>query len=1185
MNSRKFLFLLPLLIAGLLVRSQVVQPMNYTHYSFPYNVNIGSGKVRPTNPSAFLEVGDSTGSKKGVLLPGGNIGDIVNPVQRLLLFDSASQKYWFYNGTSWEILSAGYSAMRAGDSTAHSNGSSPFTFLSTDGKLTFQVVEDDPVYGDYVAVQVNEDQFNVGLQRDLADSLYIVDIYKRSDSLFVKKNGVETLLDTIQPIYFDKEQFDTTRSGITPSEPVLINVRDTTALPAYFVGYNPTNRRFYYYTSGGFGGGGGAVSSVFGRTGAVTAQSSDYSSFYPLLSGTYNNPSWLNQLAWPKITGTPTTLGGYGITDAFNGDYNNLANKPTIPTNTNQLTNGAGFLTAETDPKRLQSLAVTGTTTKTITATLADASTVTATFTDLSGSGGGSGIDSVRLKSAGSDSTMQYSGGVGSFAFRRQRVFNVRDYGATGDSTQDATSAIQAATDAAFNAGGGTVYFPNGIYSVKGSLNGVTNSQIVIPAAGNDRTRAHVRYLGEGAPNFSPVALYQDSPVVWRGPIIHSTIQGTGTAPAIFGGTGSGGTFTLNYASFENLIIYNKANAGTTGPTMTAINGRELASVWVNNCVIGVDSSLYRDTIPVNQVAGIVTTRVGGETMSGVKNTLVFGYRYGVVAGEHCNLENVNAWGCYAGFVIQKTSHPIYATKLTSQWNTIDVLVPNSTLMGIPSGATNFVINELSVETYTNPAVGTRWFQSVKNIVDSGNNAKGFINYRIADQGGAQITLTKYAADSMRLLPLTNVGILPSPLFVSPDRTFGNSLQVARGDGVNAYRAIGANDSYLRNNGNGDVVIFNGNPTGSVKLAPGNAFSTSQFEVNPTGTIIGTNAATTTVNAMRLYTPALASGASASSILGRDNSNGFYWNYLYHSTFSNQYVSLQNINVNPGTNSLTYTYNGDVGVGTTTPVAKFSVVGNSVDSGNHTTYGILSASGSAGIVQANGTGTDLVKIIGSNASRAGLYAQTTNAAAQTTFYFENNRGSFASYGGLLYGGSTNSTGNLFGQGRADRLVFFADGASNLGMSIGTLSNQSLTFGTNNTERMVISNAGAVRMNTYTAGTATFDGSGNITSSSDQRIKHSIRPFTYGLAAINLIHPASFIYNSDSSNTRMNGFIAQDVQKAIPGAVHVGKDKEGTLSLETNAILAALVNAVKEQQQQIETLKKEIETLKATTIKH
>lgn len=33
-------------------------------------------------------------------------------------------------------------------------------------------------------------------------------------------------------------------------------------------------------------------------------------------TGSYSNPSWLTSLAWGKISGTPTTLSGYGITDA-----------------------------------------------------------------------------------------------------------------------------------------------------------------------------------------------------------------------------------------------------------------------------------------------------------------------------------------------------------------------------------------------------------------------------------------------------------------------------------------------------------------------------------------------------------------------------------------------------------------------------------------------------------------------------------------------------------------------------------------------------------------------------------------------------------------------------------------------------------------------------------------------------
>lgn len=44
--------------------------------------------------------------------------------------------------------------------------------------------------------------------------------------------------------------------------------------------------------------------------------------------------------AWSEITGKPSFA-----TVATSGDYGDLSNKPTIPTNTNQLTNGAGFIT------------------------------------------------------------------------------------------------------------------------------------------------------------------------------------------------------------------------------------------------------------------------------------------------------------------------------------------------------------------------------------------------------------------------------------------------------------------------------------------------------------------------------------------------------------------------------------------------------------------------------------------------------------------------------------------------------------------------------------------------------------------------------------------------------------------------------------------------------------------------
>jgi len=62
---------------------------------------------------------------------------------------------------------------------------------------------------------------------------------------------------------------------------------------------------------------------------ATTSSMNTALSGYASLSGSYSNPSFINSLAWAKISGAPI-----------------------IPTNTNQLTNGSGFITSytETDP-------------------------------------------------------------------------------------------------------------------------------------------------------------------------------------------------------------------------------------------------------------------------------------------------------------------------------------------------------------------------------------------------------------------------------------------------------------------------------------------------------------------------------------------------------------------------------------------------------------------------------------------------------------------------------------------------------------------------------------------------------------------------------------------------------------------------------------------------------------------
>jgi len=94
--------------------------------------------------------------------------------------------------------------------------------------------------------------------------------------------------------------------------------------------------------------------SGFGITDAVTTSSTDT---FTNKSG--NISQWLNDTgfitsvpaqSFTSLTGKPTTIAGYGITDAFfDGAYASLSGLPTIPTNNNQLTNGAGFITSYID--------------------------------------------------------------------------------------------------------------------------------------------------------------------------------------------------------------------------------------------------------------------------------------------------------------------------------------------------------------------------------------------------------------------------------------------------------------------------------------------------------------------------------------------------------------------------------------------------------------------------------------------------------------------------------------------------------------------------------------------------------------------------------------------------------------------------------------------------------------------
>ena len=90
----------------------------------------------------------------------------------------------------------------------------------------------------------------------------------------------------------------------------------------------------------------------------------------------------------------------------------------------------------------------------------------------------------------------------------------------------------------------------------------------------------------------------------------------------------------------------------------------------------------------------------------------------------------------------------------------------------------------------------------------------------------------------------------------------------------------------------------------------------------------------------------------------------------------------------------------------------------------------------------------------------------------------------------------------------------------------------------------------------------------LTETSDERLKTDIVPLANALNTVLSLEGKAFVKDGKASI----GLIAQQVQKVLPQVVVTGNDEMQTLSVQYGNIVAVLIEAVKEQQKQIEELK-------------
>jgi hypothetical protein len=177
-------------------------------------------------------------------------------------------------------------------------------------------------------------------------------------------------------------------------------------------------------------------------------------------------------------------------------------------------------------------------------------------------------------------------------------------------------------------------------------------------------------------------------------------------------------------------------------------------------------------------------------------------------------------------------------------------------------------------------------------------------------------------------------------------------------------------------------------------------------------------------------------------------------------------------------------------------------------------------------------------------------------------------------------GMTISSGNLWFR---DQIAF-----------IGTQTNHTIYFRTNNINRMVIGAAGNIGIGTNPsyllhvgANSAAKPGSNTWTVASDERLKTITGTYNKGLAELMQLQAITYYYKDTGDSLFLPevfeqeniGFSAQAVQEVFPEAVAPFMDGR-YLGLDIHPILIAYLNAIKELNDNKNSTEEEIELLKA-----
>jgi len=367
----------------------------------------------------------------------------------------------------------------------------------------------------------------------------------------------------------------------------------------------------------------------------------------------------------------------------------------------------------------------------------------------------------------------------------------------------------------------------------------------------------------------------------------------------------------------------------------------------------------------------------------------------------------------------------------------------------------------------------------------------------------------------------------------NPIITFGRAGSAVAG-------AIGYDDNlgslYIgTTTGHNFIIKTDNTPRLTIASTGAASFSSSvTSSFGSSGANFNSNAATTgAVNAYRVSNTTGVGSYGIESNAGGDLMTGGLSNATLLQSISNTALQF-------GTNQaarMTITSGGNVGIGTTTDAGYKLDVNGTVRTANlyFSTNSARIFSGAVDFAINNSTNTVNMLLL-NNSTYAATFSSSVTATAFTA------------------GGA--------GSGGAGTLTVRNDGGIPASIANEAVSGTLIRFSGNGSGVLgSISHNGSVT-------------SYNVTS--DYRLKEDFIQYD-GLSLINKVK--TYDYKWKTSNSRMYGVIAHELQEVIPYAVQGVKDAEEMQSVDYSKLVPIMVNAIKELSAQIKELQTEIQTLK------